>query len=84
MGLPPGAGLLGLAVAFVVLYTVVSIGYRRVLFRWLPGRAERSPDADRSAGQGEHHCPHCGAINETGFEKCYECGRRLPTESTDT
>lgn len=80
MGLPEGTELFVLAAGLPIVYLLISIGYRRLLYRWVPEPAERSPRADEPAGPGELHCPHCGAINEIGFEKCSECARRLPAE----
>lgn len=80
MALPSGTEVLGLVAGIVVLYLLVSIGYRRILFGMLPDPDERSPEADEPVAQGELHCPHCGAINDDGFEKCYECAGRLPAE----
>lgn len=80
MGLPEGTELFVLAAGLPVVYLLISIGYRRLLYRWLPEPAERSPSADEPAGPGELQCPHCGAINDVDFEKCYECAGQLPDE----
>ncbi len=80
MGLPEGSELFVLAAGLPLLYLLVSLGYRRLLFQWLPDPDERSPDATEPAGPGELHCPHCGAINVAGFERCSECANRLPAE----
>lgn len=80
MGLPEGAELFALAVGLPLVYLIVSLGYRRLLSRWLPDPDERSPDADEPARSGELRCPRCGTINAADFEKCYECAGRLPAE----
>lgn len=81
MALASGAELLALVGGFIALYLVVSVGYRRLLFQWLPDPTERSPEADQPVGPGEQRCAFCGAINDRGFAKCYECGRGLPGET---
>lgn len=80
MGLPEGSELFVLVAGLPLLYLLVSIGYRRLLSRWLPEPVERSSDVDERAGPGELRCPLCGAINDAAFEKCYECAGRLPTQ----
>lgn len=80
MGLPEGSELFALAAGLPLLYLLVSIGYRRLLSRWLPEPGELSPEVDEPVGPGELHCPHCGTINDVAFEKCYECAGRLPAE----
>lgn len=80
MGLPAGTELFVLVVGLPLVYLIVSIGYRRLLARWLPKPDERPPVADEAAGPGELRCPRCGAINDADFEKCYECAGRLPAE----
>jgi len=84
MGVPSGLGVLALVVGVAVLYVAIAIGYRRILFSALPDPDERSPEADQPAGPGERHCPHCGALNDRDFEKCYECNRKLPADSTES
>lgn len=83
MALPFDIGVLWLAVGLVLAYLLISIGYRRFLFQYLPDPSDRSPDADEPAGPGELHCPRCGAINEVGFEKCQHCAGRLPAETEE-
>lgn len=83
MGLPSDVELLALAISLAAVYLLVSIGYRRFLFRWLPDPDEISPEADEPTNPGELHCPHCGAINDVDFDKCHECARQLPPEPID-
>lgn len=80
MGLPEGSELFVLVAGLPLLYLLMSIGYRRLLSRWLPEPVKRPPDVDEPAGPGELRCPLCGAINDADFEKCYGCAGRLPTE----
>jgi hypothetical protein len=70
--------LLAFILGLLVMYLVVSIGYRRFLFQWLPDPDEFAKGSDEPVGPGEQECPHCGTINSEDFEKCYECARRLP------
>lgn len=70
--------LLAFILGLLVLYLVVSIGYRRFLFQWLPDPDEFTSGNDDPPGPGEQQCPHCGALNGEDFEKCYECARPLP------
>jgi len=74
MDLPANAGVLGLLFGGLILYVIISIGSRRVLFSWLNELPERSSDADQSPEQDERRCPIYGAINKRDFEKCYDCG----------
>lgn len=83
MGLPEGTELFVLVAGLPLVYLLVSIGYRRLLYRWLPDSNERSRGTDEPAGPGELRCPHCGATNDVGFEKCYECAGRLPAEPVE-
>lgn len=80
MGLPEGTELFVLVAGLPLLYLLVSIGYRRLLFRWLPEPDDRLTDVDEPVGTGELRCPNCGTINDADFEKCYECAGRLPAE----
>lgn len=83
MALPSDVNVFWLFLGLVMLYLLVSIGYRRLLFRWLPEPPERSPDADDPVGEGEIHCPQCGAINNANFTKCHHCAGRLPAEPVE-
>ncbi len=75
--------LLAFVLGLLVIYLVVSIGYRRFLFQWLPDPDEFASGNDEPAGPDEQECPHCGAINSEDFEKCYECARALPDPTRD-
>lgn len=81
MAIPPGAELLALFVAVVFLSLLAGIVYRRLFSGLLPDPENRSLQAGEPVGPGELRCPSCGAINEVGFEKCYECASRLPAAS---
>lgn len=80
MGLPPGAELPILVASVVVLSLLVTVVYRRLLFGMLSDPDERSPEAEPSVDPGERHCPTCGASNDAGFEKWYECASRLQND----
>lgn len=77
--------LLALLVVLVAGYAAAGLVYRRYLSRRLPEHPsppEEEPmvDQDRTQPVDEDGvlCPACGAANDPGFERCYNCANPLP------
>ena len=55
------------------------------LFGWLPFRFleyisivdQLDPPTGRQPSDSRVTCPRCGAVNETGYDRCGSCGGRL-------
>lgn len=86
--------LLALLAVLIAGYAAAGLVYRRYLRRRLPDKpsppaeveaTENKPDPpsnsqDPRDGTSENgvHCPACGAANEDGFARCYNCANPLP------
>lgn len=81
--------LLALLVVLIVGYAAAGLVYRRYLRRRIPetpSPPESAVDGGAVRDRGDTSvedgvmCPACGAVNESGFERCFHCANPLPGE----